>query len=110
MFLVVISEIKTNRFRIPCLWTFCNRSVQWNNDPRVHMSHHSNTLFWFWVFALTSYWYMFSGVATNTNSIVFDLHRPHDITIYHTHANHNNADVVLRKRQCTTAPNEKNAI
>ena len=62
------------------------------------------------VFGLTSYWYMFSGVATNTNSIVFDLHRPHDITIYHTHANHNNADVVLRKKQCTTAPNEKNAI
>ena len=72
--------------------------AHWNNCLLVDMSPHSDTLSWFWAFALSPKCCMFSGEATNTNLIVFGLTRSgREPTIYCTqgeHANYYTTDAV----------------
>ena len=76
--------------------------AHWNNNPRVDMLRHLDTLFWLSqpIVALSSECYVRRGEATNTNFIVFGLIRPVlEPTIYHTrgeHANHYATDAVVQ--------------
>ena len=79
-------------------------SDHWNNNPRVDMLLHSDTLSWFRadrVFALTSLSCVLSGEATHINFIVSGLTRPGpEPTIYSTRGEqsiHYNTDAVLNK-------------
>ena len=76
--------------------------AQWNNCPRIEMSLHSDTLFWFranqsLLFLRNAA--LLSVEAPNTNVIVLGLTRPGlEPMIYRTrgeHANHYTTDAVL---------------
>jgi hypothetical protein len=77
-----VHSFSTDTVSVEKLWTQNTRWVfivlaHWNNSPRVEMSLHWDTLFWFWAnqSAFSPYCCVLSGEATHINFIVFDLTR-----------------------------------